>query len=315
MIRRNLAGLAGLAAACLAASSVQAAVLVNDTWLDGTDTDPAAPQWSEAGADSDADGDLESAWYQGGGGTLNPLGLGGPLRGEMAAGSSSSWTTFFTPDDSPVTLTNAGDELRVTWVFTLTDVNASNTSQNLRIAVVDTPSGQHLGADGTPGSGAYTGYGIFGNMGQTFDHSDPFELVERADDSGALLSSSGEWEDDLLAAKDGIDGNAGYAAGVQYTFLMTITRNASSNLDISASMTGGNLDGDGSLSVAVSNVAPNRGSYTFDTFALRPSTPESTAAIIDTNLFKAEFIPIPEPAAAALVGLGALSLAGIRRRA
>src|SRR5579871_2585169 len=40
-----------------------AVTLVNDTWQDGTRTDPAAPVYSEDGTDSDGDGDLESAWY------------------------------------------------------------------------------------------------------------------------------------------------------------------------------------------------------------------------------------------------------------
>ena len=47
-----------------AAAAGHAAVLVNDTWQDGTRTDPASPTYSENGTDTDADGNLESAWFQ-----------------------------------------------------------------------------------------------------------------------------------------------------------------------------------------------------------------------------------------------------------
>ena len=44
----------------------RAAIVVNDTWQDGTRTDPAAPTYSENGTDSDADGNIESAWFNAG---------------------------------------------------------------------------------------------------------------------------------------------------------------------------------------------------------------------------------------------------------
>src|SRR5215213_8534682 len=95
--------------------SGRASVLVNDTWLDGTDTDPASPVYSDNGVDADLDGNLESVWYQGGVGTLDPVGAGGPLRGTLPAGgaSSASWTTHFTPESGQVTLAQ-GETLRVT---------------------------------------------------------------------------------------------------------------------------------------------------------------------------------------------------------
>src|SRR5262245_11771342 len=117
---------AALVAMLLRTATLNAAIIVNDTWQDGTDSDPASPVHSEFGVDADADNDLESAWYQGGDGTLDPVGAGGPERGAMTAGgaSSASWTTYFTPEGTPVTLANTGDSLKVTWVFTPTNVNA-----------------------------------------------------------------------------------------------------------------------------------------------------------------------------------------------
>ena len=49
-------------ASCLLASSAMAAVIVNDTWLDGTDSDPSQPVYSEGGHRlSMLDGDIESS--------------------------------------------------------------------------------------------------------------------------------------------------------------------------------------------------------------------------------------------------------------
>src|SRR5689334_2248639 len=97
-----------LAVAALAAAGVarvaHAGPIVNDSWLDGTRTDPAAPTYSENGVDSDGDGNIESAWFVGGtGATLAPS--AGHLVMNNTA-TSSSFTTYFTPESSPVTLAN-----------------------------------------------------------------------------------------------------------------------------------------------------------------------------------------------------------------
>src|SRR3954468_2209041 len=108
-------------------------ILVNDTWKDGNDMEPLttssgtlfAENNGIVGNDADADGDIESAWLQGGGGALDPVGANGPLRGTVGT-SSSSWTTFFTQEATPVQLNAAGDSIKVTWTFRLTTINAAN---------------------------------------------------------------------------------------------------------------------------------------------------------------------------------------------
>ena len=294
-----------IAAACLmSTSSAMATVLVNDTWQDGERDSPASPTYSEAGTDSDLDGDLESAWF-GSSGTL--AASTGHLTGTNGSGSAS-WTTYFTPDSSPVTLANDGDQLKITWVFTPNGITTNNTSQNFRMAVVDTPSAARLAADGNPGSDAYTGYGMFMNMGPVLGNGNPFRLVERLNASGALLSASGEWGG---LANGATSGNNGYVSGTEYTFMMTLTRNGSS-LDITSSMTGGQLDGDGEASLSFNDPTPN--GFTYDTFSLRPSNAITTADNFDTTLFKVEFTAgVPEPASLSLLGMSALALV-LRRR-
>jgi pectate lyase len=280
------------------ALSSRANVLVNDTWQDGTRTDPtAANGYAEnngvVGTDADNDGDLESSWFIGGNATA-AVSPGHLNLGEPSASSSASYTTYFTPEASPVTLAGAGDALRVTWVFTPANVNTGSASgSGLRLAVVDSPSGARLTSDNSPGSSTYAGYGMFMNMATTLGSSTPFQLMVRAapGSSSALLSSSGSWNGLVNGATSG---HTGYASGTQYTFVMTITRNSTNGVDIVATMTGGTFNNTGSASVSYSDSAP--GSFSFDTFALRPSSASDSASGFDTALFKVEFIPGATPA-------------------
>ncbi|MDZ4656840.1 MAG: PEP-CTERM sorting domain-containing protein [Bythopirellula sp.] len=289
-------------------STAVAGVLVRDTWLDGTDDDPASPIFSESGADSDSDGDLESAWFQGGSGSLNPVGLGGPQRGAVGT-ASASWTSYISAEGDEVNLVNHRDAVKVTWVFKLDGLGANNTSQNFRLTVVDSPAATRISANGTPGSGAYAGYAMFMNMGPTLGNSNPYRLMERGA-SGDILGTSGNW---APLGNGATTGNAGYANGVTYRYELLMTRNGAS-LDIVSTMTGGNLNNAGFAAVSLNDASPN--SFAFDTFAVRPSNAATTAATFDTSLFQVEYFTptVPEPASLTLVGLTALAMVVRRRR-
>src|SRR6478609_2940067 len=141
----------------LYSSPAVAVLIVNDSWQDGTRTDPASPVYSENGVDSDADGNIESAWFKSG--TSSAINMStGHMVAVPGAGQSMSIETYFTPEASPVTLTNVGDKISLHWVFTPSGVTTTSTSnQDMRIALVDTPgAASRITGDATPGNAAYT---------------------------------------------------------------------------------------------------------------------------------------------------------------
>jgi hypothetical protein len=295
---RWLNRLATLLALTGCAASAYAANLINDTWKDQERHQPASPAYSENGTDADVDGNLESAWFN----TDNsPTSMtvvddstpGGDytLRTVPNFTGSASWTTYLTPTASPVTLAGVGDQLRITWKFTPTGVDATNTSntgQNFRLAIVDWPEGStaRLTTNGAPGSAAYAGYAMFMHMRTNYGGA--FQLRERtnATVAGAFLSASGVWTGTL--ANDTSTGD-GYTDGTNYTFVFQATLLTGGSLEIVATMTGGTLGGDGQLSMTYTDAAPN--SLTFDTFGVRPQAGNLTATNFITTLFKTEFTP------------------------
>lgn len=294
------------------ADAASAVVLVNDTWSDGTRNDPGPPAYSEYGEHVDDDGDLESAWFRGGSGGLGVVGEGGPLRGTTVAASSASWTTYFAPEATPVTLNAAGDQLRITWVFTPTGVVEAHDGLSFRIAVVDSPSAARLASDTSPSAAAYAGYAMLGTLAGTLNHNNPFSLYERTNTAVAgdfLSATGGVWS---YVDDEDVAGIPGYEDGVSYTFVFSATRTADDALEIEMSMTGGDLGGDGVLSITFTDTTPN--TLTFDTFGIRPSRGDQTAEQFDATLFRVEFNQVPEPASLSLALLGCAAIACRPRR-
>ncbi|HEY2828231.1 MAG TPA: PEP-CTERM sorting domain-containing protein [Pirellulales bacterium] len=292
-------------------STSNGTIIVNDHWTDGTRTDPASPDYADnngaTAIDRDSDGELESAWFINNNGGTNATTVGHITTAPPTG--SSNWTTFFAPEATPVTLANAGDQLKVTWEFTPSGVNTSNTSQQFPFCIVDTPSAARLTTDAAPGSGVYTGYAMYTNMGQTLGNSNPFQLKKRSNTgSSTLLNSSGDWGTAL--ANGATSGNHGYDSGTLYTLVWTITRNASNGLDFDVKMSGGTLNGAGFAEVTTTDASP--AAYTFDTFNVRPAGSASSATGFDISHFQVEVVP--EPTSLMLMGLGVFGLAAMRRR-
>src|SRR5438105_2997160 len=76
------------------AAPARAATIVSDTWQDSSRSEPAAPTYSEYGTDSDADGNIESAWF------INSPSVA-ITPGHMTITpptTSQNWTTYYTPE-------------------------------------------------------------------------------------------------------------------------------------------------------------------------------------------------------------------------
>lgn len=298
-------------ASCFLMTTASAAILVSDIFRDGERSNAGTTAYSENGIDSDNDGDLESQWFIQNNGGSNSMVAGGisiqPPTGSM------NWTTYFSPDGSPITLANPGDTLRLTMDFTPTGVNASNTSQAFRFAVVESPA--RLTTDAGPANGVYDGYAIFSNMGQTLGNSNPFALRRRTQAaSGPILNNDGDWGGSAGTLANGATTGAdGYDDGVLYTMNWIMTRTAANELAFDVSISGGTLDGDGLAQVLYTDATPN--TFTFDTLNFRPSQSAQTATDFLISRFEVEFSnAIPEPMSLTLLGLSALACVLRRQR-
>jgi hypothetical protein len=226
--------------------------------------------------------------------------------------NSLSITTYFTPEATPITLGSTGEKMRVKWVFSMTGLNSTSTgNQDLRLAIVNSPAASRVTADASPGSAAYAGYGMFGNLRSgNLGATNSFRLMEWTDPNTAnnLLSTAAAYTQ--LSNGAGTS-TPGYADNVSYTFTAEFTRTAS-GLDIVMTMAGAGLGGVGvdQISTSFSDTTP--GSYTFDTFSVRPGSAAVTAASFDTTNFTVEYSAVPEPASLALLAMA--GTASLRRR-
>jgi len=292
LLRSSLRLLGCIAAIALGAMSVRAAtiVVVNDTWKDSTRTDPAQPVYSEIGTDADADGDIESVWYRSGTGSSTTMSSNHMVHTAGAA-SSMSLTTYFQTNNQAIALNNVGDSLKLTWVFKPNGLTTTATGNNdMRIAIVDSPA--RVTSDATPPSAVYSGYGLAMNMRTgTLGNNSSLRSMEWAVSGGAnnILSTAAAWAANATAPS--VAGTTpGYTEGNTYTLVWQITRTVG-GADIYQGITdsGGTLGSNGVLEVTFSDPTPQP--LVFDTFSLRPSTPEVTATNFDTTLFKVEFTP------------------------
>lgn len=316
MNRKIQSILAALASAALGTATAQAATmtLVQDAWQDGDRSTPPAPVYSEAGVQSDLDDDLESAWFNGGEGSVMTA-TPGNLRMDPA-NAGATWTTYNTSEAGSFSLDN-NEWVRFTWRFRTGDVNASDTGQNFRIGMVDSAPAARLAADGSPQAGVYTGLALFGNMAEITGNANAFQLRGRGTTpAGPLLEDVDAWLPLSESAGNGLGAGAiGYADDTEYTFTTKIKLTPENRLDIAMTMAGGNIGGTGSVSVNLIDVSPITVSY--DTFSIYVGSEGSTASFLDTKLFMVELgddTEVPEPASAALATAAGLALLANRRQ-
>jgi hypothetical protein len=258
----------------------RAGVIVDDTWADGDRTDTDLPN--------------ETAWFASSANSLTNY-APGSMTGISDSTNSRTWLTYFTTNPAtPVDLA-AGEILKVTLVFIPTNVAgfAGGALRGLRFGLFDfadggtqaTADGSFVG--GTTGSGTdVTGYLLNQSFYTAFPVDGPMEFWARTNlPSGSLMGSTAN---DYLQV--GADGPAGYSnapgfvSGTQYTLEFSVARTVANSVDVSARITGTNLNL--SNSATVTNYFYHR----FDCFAVRTGNATNSAASFTFKEFKVEVL-------------------------
>ena len=306
MSRRSSVAAAAVAAVFCYATSAHAVVLINDTWQDGTRTDPAAPDYLENGVDLDLDGDLESAWYRGGAGSdqafLAPVGPGGPLRLDLTPNLTiqSSVTTYFAPEATPVTLA-VGERLKITFVFTPTLF----PSEGIIMLDPELPLRGRGHAGRRP------------HLDRCFAGRNYLHRLLHHDQRGSAEFRGGQWPPVRAARADAnpplsvrcsppvaswtnlgngaTNGNPSFTTGTQYTYTFEATHTAADELDLPTRMTGTGLDGTAWPRSLTSTPPPTAAALPSTPLRLRLNSGYQTFGVMDISLFRVELIPAAIP--------------------
>lgn len=260
-----------------------AAVLVDDSWADGTRDDTNLPD--------------ESAWFANNAVDTPTLSvLPGSLTGNVLMFgtnlSSRLWITHFTPAGSPSTL-GLGDTLKLTLVFTPNNFPTTTpTSRGLRFGLFNfsEPGAARVSGDGfSTGSGAgapgvnVTGYILNMNFAQTLA-ANPLQIMKRTDTlTNNLMGALAVFT--ALSSGGGPVGGAGYNSGVEYTFEFSARR-----LDAATEITTKFSDTAG-WSISHTATDTTNPTFSFDGLAIRPNGVADTAESFTFTRFKAEIIP------------------------
>ncbi len=268
-----------------------AAVLVDDTWADG----------SRSNGPMSA---TNSIWYastSAAGGT-NLTAVPNTMTFWTAA-SARMILTYFTPTNTTQTLA-VGDTLKVTLQFTPSNVATQNNSGGLRIALVNYGGSNRVNADGYSASGAngagVTGYMNNVNFGQTFGLTRPIDTRQRTNITSSDLLGTLNVYERLTNGPSVTTGTPGFSNAVSYTFQFIISRTDLSTVTLTSYFFGPGL--------AITNTAVDAADPTvsFDAVAFRAGDDITTASSFDFSEYKVELIPgAPLPAITAITRTGA----------
>jgi len=320
------AALLSFVAILLSTSLSQATVIVNDSFDSGSRSNPpptlTAPYtttYSENGTNQDSFPDLSSAWFSNGTGASMTASTGQMV--ETAGSSSFSGLTYFTAPGYTAQLSLPGDTLVASWTFTTGTVSASNASQTMYYALVDSSAVARATADsqGTP-SGQFPGYLILANLSNPLGNSNPFQARKWAGTSGALVGTSGNWSAVSPVTNNTVSGTHGYDSNTSYTMTWTLTYVSATDLNVDIKMQQNNgtidLNNGGLEEVKFDDSSPS--SFKYDAFTFRSSGGSASSTSFTTTNFEvtAPLVAVPEPTSLVLLGLGAgaLGLCALRRR-
>lgn len=276
------AGVVFLAVATVAAFSARAAVVLDDTFADGTRNNQNLP--------------TDAAWYVSSAASVTTA--TGAMTWTMGSSAILSVSYFGTNSSSPIHL-DVGDTLTATIKFTFNGVAALNTSQGFRLGIFDfadsTLSPKWATADGMSSSSqgaGVNGYSLFQNMGAQFSSASPMDLRVRTNlTSNSLLGTSSDHKS--LGVGPGSTNNfSGFANGGQYALRIFLQRLDATSLAFSA--TWQDLASGATLTTSVTDSPAS--TFNFDGFGFRPLTAASTATTIVLNEVRVDWVQSGTPA-------------------
>jgi hypothetical protein len=208
-----------VSALLLAAPTMRATVLLDDTFADGTRNNTSLP--------------TDAAWFASSGGSLTAT--TGAMTLSMGNSAILGVCYFTTNAASPASL-GVGDTLLATIIFTFNGVAPSNTSQGFRIGLFDFGANR-VSADFSSSSsqGAnVAGYALFQTMGAIFNNATPMDLRKRTTlTDTSLLGTSGDWTS-LGTGPGNTNGFSGFTSGGQYTLQLSLQRTDVNSLQVTA---------------------------------------------------------------------------------
>jgi hypothetical protein len=258
----------GLSLLCVLTQCLQAAVVVDDKWVDGSRAEQKLP--------------TKSAWF-----SSNPTNLiASPGKLTVWSGTNSrQFMTYFEPAGSPASLAKAGDTMTATLQFSPSEVTSENNSRNLRFGLFDSSEAKRMTADSTPSGNGFKGYAVFLNFGQTFGTPNALKINSRTNINNADLLGASVAYANIDSSGQPANHSRAFTNGGSYTFEFSVKRTGEKTMQIRTVITGGGL--------SITNTAEDKGvsgpiCAKFDTFAIRSYSADMTAARFELTEFKVE---------------------------
>ncbi len=293
----------------LPSSTTWAAIIVDDSWADG-------------GRDNGPD-PLDTNWWS----SVSSSGTGievstGSLG--MVTGTSGRGIHGIFPTQ---TLANIGDSLVVTYTFTTPATIGTNATGAFRVGLFDTLGRSGLDADVTSSSGSPNSlYGYYaantvGLPGYMMDMdvgtgaedisfrrlNTPVNVAGQTPTGRLMGTTSGFAQ----LSPTGVDGGYSFAPNTTYTGTFTITRISTTDVQLDGTL------GNYSHSNTDTFDSTSYGMIAFwaNSNVFGSSSSASTADNgIDFSNIRIDFVPVPEPAAFAMIGLAVALIANCRSR-
>jgi hypothetical protein len=287
--RRFRSGLLVALILALVCPSVQATVVVDDSWADGGRTDGVDP--------------LDANWWTSTASNAIEVSTGslGLVTGTSGRGIHATYT--------PQTLTNVGDSIKATFTFTTPATVGSLASAAFKIGFFNTNGNPGLAADLSASSSTPNPiYDPLPGYMMDFDVNPASGANITFREKSPVPGSTGQ----LLGTTTGFVQLAGggsayaFAANTTYTGTYSITKTAS-GIDLSGSLS----DAGGLLSTfTTSDASPSASTFDLLGFHVNASifgssnTPNTADNGIDFSNVKIEFVPEPASLSLLAVGLG-----------